>query len=100
MDLDNAFFTNIYTAISNILITLDPRSMDILLETEEEIKSFIYFIDLLPRPIFNRITIKFDLLDQDFVETIKELVESEKVTLNDVSSNIQSYLLWNASRPL
>ncbi len=98
VDVNNTFFTSIYTSISNILLGLDIASILKLVSHEKDLISFIYFSDLLPAAIFNRISVKLDSLNSGFLERLQDIINSEKVILDEVNSNISSYLLWNSSR--
>ncbi len=98
INVNNSFFTTIYTSISNILLNLDIATILKLISSEKDLVSFIYFSDLLPREIFNRITIKLDSLNSGFLDNLRNLIDSEKVILDEVNSNISSYLLWNSSQ--
>ncbi len=100
IDVNNTFFTSIYTSISNILLGLDISSILRHLSHEKDLITFIYFADLLPRTIFNRITVKLDTIRNDFLEKIQDIIDSEKIVLDEVNSNITSYLLWNSSREI
>jgi len=100
IEIDNSLFTSIYTSISNIMISFDIDYLKKFSKSEENLISFIHFIDRFPRSIFDRITVKLDVLDREFTSPVNSLISSEKIILDEVNSNILSYLLWNSPRGL
>lgn len=98
INIENSFFTSIFASVSNILISMESEYIKRFAEREEELISFIYFLDILPRSIFDRITVKLDALEKDFIQKVNEIISAGKITLDEVNSNTISYLLWNSPR--
>jgi hypothetical protein len=96
----SSVYSSIYRSISNILMRMDNDVLKSFMNNDHDLAAFVSFIDLFPRAIFDRITIKLDLMDREFVHSVNDLISSGKVNVDEVNSNIQSYLVWNTTQSL
>jgi hypothetical protein len=96
----SSLYSSIYRSISNILMRMDNDVLKSFMNNDDDLAAFVSFIDLFPRAIFDRITVKLDLMDREFVHSVNDLISSGKVNVDEVNSNIQSYLVWNTTQRL
>ena len=93
-DLENSFYINILSSISNIISFMNINCLENYITNKDNLKIFLNIIDILPNTLFNRISTKLDNLGMDFINSSNELVESNIVKLDEVNSNLSDYLFW------
>ncbi len=96
MEIKNSWSVEIYSSLTSLFIKLDCNRLCKIINSEDQIVSFIKFIDYLPRNYFNRITGKLDEMGRDFHFKINSIIEKGKIDISETNSNMFNYICWNS----
>jgi hypothetical protein len=99
-EIDSNLQGDIFKDITNILIYIDTTNINSLLTNDDMVVSLISIIDFLPREYFDRIVMRISLLDEEFIESVRNLISAGRINAEDRTSNTMSFLFFETHNTL
>jgi hypothetical protein len=96
----STYFPRIYNLVSNIFMFAREEFLKNFSQCDEHLVAFIEIIDTLPWEFFDRIRAKLFVMGDDFQTRVNNLIESDKISLNEGDSNTMSFLLLESEKTL